>query len=166
VSAAGHSASANPEASVFVSGSRSIMHLDAQVTQRLANIMALSLRIVIGDAPGADTAVQRHLAAAGYRNVAVFCAGARCRNNCGEWPVTHIAADPSVTGRAFYTVKDKAMAREADYGFVLWDGASAGSLASIRTLLAGRRPVLVWLAPERRFLTLRQPADLAVLPRC
>ena len=57
------------------------------------------------------------------------------------------------------------MAREAGYGFVLWDGRSAGSLANIRELLALRKPVLVYLVPEKRFFTLRQPGDLAALPR-
>ena len=166
MSAARHREHATPpEATVFVSGSRSIAHLDEPVRHRLANIMARSLRIIIGDAPGADAAFQRYLADAGYASVGVFCAGAHCRNNAGAWEVTRIRADPSLKGRDFYTVKDKAMAREAAYGFVLWDGSSAGSLANIRELLSERKPVLVWLAPEQRFFTLRQPGDLAALPR-
>jgi hypothetical protein len=154
-----------PEPTVFVSGSRSIAHLDEPVRHRLANMIARRLRIVVGDAPGADAAFQRHLARAGYGEVAVFCAGAHCRNNAGAWKVTRIRAGQSVRGRDFYTVKDKAMAREADYGFVVWDGRSAGSLANIRELLALRKPVLVYLVPEKRFFTLRQPTDLAALPR-
>jgi hypothetical protein len=165
MSAAAHTATLVPGASVFVSGSRSIAQLDAPVAQRLANIMAQGLRVVIGDAHGADAAVQAYLARAGCREVTVFCAGARCRNNVGAWQVTRIRVDPSVKGRAFYTQKDKAMAREADYGFVLWDGRSAGSLANMRELLGLRKRVLVYLAPDRRFFVLGDPADLRALLR-
>jgi hypothetical protein len=166
MSASGHCEHAKPpEATVFVSGSRSIAHLDEPVRQRLANIIAKRLRIIIGDAPGADAAVQKHLADAGYASVRVFCAGAHCRNNAGAWKVMRVRVDPSVRGRDFYTAKDKAMAREADYGFVLWDGRSAGSLANVRELLALRKFVLVYLVPEKRFFTLRQPGDIAALPR-
>jgi hypothetical protein len=57
------------------------------------------------------------------------------------------------------------MAREADCGFVLWDGNSPGSLANIHEFLALRKPALAWLAPEQRFFTLRQSEDLAALPQ-
>ena len=33
------------------------------------------------------------------------------------------------------TQKDKAMAAEADYGFVLWDGKSSGSISNVFELL-------------------------------
>lgn len=41
--------------------------------------------IVIGDANGADRAVQRYLAEMSYRNVIVHCMAENCRNNVANW---------------------------------------------------------------------------------
>ena len=153
-------ASPHSAATVFVSGSRSIARLDTAASERLANILARRMRIVIGDAAGADSAVQHYLAKAGCRDVTVFCSGARCRNNIGAWDVARVNAD-GFTGRAFYTRKDKVMARRADYGFVLWDGRSAGSLANMRELIAQTKPVLSYRAGDRAFMTLRTATDLS-----
>jgi hypothetical protein len=55
------------------------------------------------------------------------------------------------------------MAVEADYGLMLWDGESRGTLTSIVDLVRQGKPVLVYLAPDRSFLTLKEPEDLAQL---
>ena len=37
-------------------------------------------------------------------------------------------------GRELYTLKDKAMAKEADYGLMIWDGKSKGTLGNINKM--------------------------------
>lgn len=119
------------QTTVFLSGSRSINTLHSLVQQRLINIITQGFRVVVGDADGVDRAFQQFLYAESYLPVTIFCAGEDCRNNVGSWPEKHVSVPANVRGRAFYTVKDKALAQEADYGFVVWDGTSKGSLANI-----------------------------------
>lgn len=59
--------------SVFVAGSRALSRLNAQVKERLDNIVKQNFAVLVGDANGADKAVQRYLAERGYRNVVVYC---------------------------------------------------------------------------------------------
>jgi hypothetical protein len=80
---------------VFIGGSRRISRLNAEVRQRLDNIIAKRFPIVIGDANGADRAVQQYLLSKGYADVEVFCVGGYCRNNLGNWPSRKVAAETS-----------------------------------------------------------------------
>jgi hypothetical protein len=145
--------------SVFISGSRNIKKLDEKVQERIANIVNKGFHILIGDANGADKAVQEYLAKSRYDNVMVFCSGPRCRNNLGNWPVKKISVAAGVKGRSFYMEKDKVMADNADFGFVIWDGKSKGSLNNILNLLERRKKSLVYLSPGRDFNTISEPYD-------
>lgn len=60
---------------LFISGSLSIRQLPARVMKRLSVIIDKELPVVIGDAPGADAAVQRFFADCGVRHVTIFCGG-------------------------------------------------------------------------------------------
>jgi hypothetical protein len=54
------------------------------------------------------------------------------------------------------------MVEEADYGLMLWDGKSRGTLTNIVDLVRQGRPVVVYVAPAKTFTTLhepKQPAD-------
>jgi hypothetical protein len=68
---------------VFIGGSRHASSLSPEVKSRLDRIMDRQYSIIVGDAIGADKAVQSYLQGKGYRDVEVFCAGGECRNNCG-----------------------------------------------------------------------------------
>lgn len=138
---------------VFVSGSRAIGRLNEAVRDRLRNVMRQSFQVILGDANGADKAVQSFLHESGYRQVEIFSSGGRCRNNVGAWPVRAVAVAKGVAGRDFYTAKDRKMAAEADFGMVLWDGKSPGSLENIVELANQEKPVLVYLAPHQAFHT-------------
>lgn len=148
---------------VFLSGSRSVSRLDDAVRERVRRMMDQDFDIVVGDAGGADKAMQDYLAANGYRNVTVFCAGRRCRNNLGDWPARNIEGPPSLSGRDFYTVKDKAMAVRADYGFVVWDGKSAGSINNVLELVRQGKYVVVYLFSRRDFVVVKTVEDIATL---
>jgi len=75
---------------IFTGGSRQISRLNADVRSRLDRIIEKQLPVLVGDANGADTAVQRYLHEKGYQRVDVFCSGPECRNNVGRWPEHHI----------------------------------------------------------------------------
>ena len=146
---------------VFIGGSRRLSRLNKEVKSRLANIIEKGFTVVVGDANGADKAVQRFLASRRYHRVTVFCMGGQCRNNVGHWPTRDIAAAPGARGFAYFSTKDRVMAEEADYGLMLWDGRSRGTLTSIVHLVRQGKPVLVYIAPNRSFYTLRQADHLA-----
>jgi hypothetical protein len=147
---------------VFIGGSRSITELSPVVIEHLERLIAKQAQVLIGDAPGADLIVQTYLARQGYRDVIVFCSGGRCRNNVGSWQERHILA-PGKKGRAFYTVKDEQMAQEADYGFMLWDGMSIGTLNNLSNLLASGKKTLLYLAPADTCTVVTEEAHLLAL---
>jgi hypothetical protein len=153
---------ATKDIKVFIAGSRHLSKLNQEVKRRIDKIVEKHLTIMIGDANGVDKAVQLYLNAKGYPNVLVFCMHGSCRNNIGNWATQEIkAADPRRRDFAYYSTKDRAMAREADYGFMLWDGESRGTLTSIVQLVRESKPVVLFLAPEKAFYTLRDSDDLA-----
>jgi hypothetical protein len=152
---------------VFLAGSRNLSRLADAVKDRLNNIMSQQFRIVIGDANGADKALQQHLASARYRDVVVHCSGNSCRNNLGNWDVASIVVPPGLKGRDFYTVKDRKMADEADYGFMIWDAKSPGTLNNIIELVNRHKKVLVYISPDRLFWTIASESDARnLLRRC
>jgi hypothetical protein len=146
--------------SVFVAGSRALSRLNAHVKERLDNIIGKEFTVLVGDANGADKAVQRYLAERAYERVVVYCME-KCRNNIGNWPVRSHTADSSLRrDRHYYGIKDRAMAKDASCGFMLWDGTSKGTLANVISLLEYDKKVLLFSAPKRQFFTLRTSGDL------
>ncbi|HIG21758.1 MAG TPA: hypothetical protein EYG57_09315 [Planctomycetes bacterium] len=145
---------------VFLSGSRQISRLHQSVLSRLAKMIDNELTILIGDANGADKAMQSYFNDRGYRNVQVFCSGDKCRNNVGGWTTKNILVAPHLKGRAFYTEKDKAMAKEADLGFVLWDGKSKGSVANALELLDAGKRVVLFHSDDKSFYNFKTKTDL------
>jgi hypothetical protein len=143
---------------VFLSGSRAVSRLDAGVRERLQAIIAGGFQVLVGDAAGADKAFQRFFAQAAYPEVVVFCTGARCRNNLGDWKTFRVEPPAGMKGRAFYTLKDRRMAQDADFGFVLWDGESAGSINNLVMLARQGKKAHLYLAQEKR---LRSIGDMA-----
>lgn len=145
---------------VVLGGSRSVSRLSAQVRERVENILSQGFDVLIGDANGADKALQEYLANRGYEKVTVFCSGEICRNNLGNWNKVFI---PTVRKRfdfEHYARKDARMAGEADYGLFLWNGKSRGTLNSITMLVKRGRPALVYLSPKRSFVTVKEERDL------
>ena len=138
---------------IFLGGSRDIFELPPPAIERIGAIVAQEHGVLIGDAPGADAAVQQFLADCGVRHVTVFCGDTIPRHNIGAWPVRQILADAAPGTRAFHSAKDREMTRLAGAGIVVWDGVSQGSRANIRRLCERGRHVLVYLRPMDRFVT-------------
>jgi adenine-specific DNA-methyltransferase len=136
---------------VFIGGSRFIRSLDERITARLDRIASGGSTVLIGDAPGADAAVQRFLANKHYADVTVFCAGDGCRNNIGSWQMHRIAANGAKRDARFYTAKDAAMADEATEGLFIWDGDSVGTIVDACMLANLGKPVELYLAGTGEF---------------
>ncbi len=143
---------------VFLGGSRKISRINADLRQRLDRLIDNRLEVVVGDANGADKAVQGYLRSKNYNCVEVFCSGRICRNNIGHWPVRTIAAD-NRKGREFYSIKDQAMAEEAAYGLMIWDGKSLGTLMNVLRMVDRNKTVVVYVNPAKAFLDIKSEAD-------
>lgn len=150
-------------AKVFVGGSRRISRLNKEIRHRLDCMVEKGLFVMLGDANGADKAVQSYFAKKNYRNVTVFCMAGLCRNNVGTWPLQEIASNRGKRDAAFFETKDRAMGAEADYGFMIWDGKSRGTLTNIKDLIGRGKPVVVYEATSKSFTTLRSVEDFRSL---
>ncbi len=148
---------------VFIGGSRKISVLNQEVISRIKNILDKKGEILVGDANGADKTVQKYLLESGYKNVVVFCTGETCRNNLGNWKTKNILNDSSKKDFDFYALKDKAMSEEADYGFMLWDGKSKGTINNAVNLLKAEKKVLVFHSKYKNFISISKMDDLRQL---
>ena len=140
---------------VFLGGSRRISQLNPEIRQRIDNVLSKGFAVLIGDAHGADKAIQEYLAQKGYQSVTVFCSGKECRNNLGNWKTEFVATNRAARDFAYYAQKDGRMSDNADYGFFLWDGKSKGTLFNIIRLLRRNRNALVYLSPKKKFMTIK-----------
>lgn len=146
--------------SVFIGGSRRIARLPEEVRKRIDAIVEKGFRILVGDASGADKAVQSYLAERAYPNVLVHCIEGQCRNNVGGWQTRQVSASKGARGFDLYSLKDRVMADAAEYGLVLWDGKSKGTINNVVNLSRHGRPALVFLATTRQFVTVKGMDDL------
>jgi adenine-specific DNA-methyltransferase len=152
---------------VFIGGSRSISRLDAEVTRRIDRMVERELLILVGDASGADKAVQTYLSERQYPNVIVFFTGGECRNNVAKWPVTSAPPPHHTRDFRFFTAKDSVMAREADVSLMLWDGQSCGTMVNVARMVSAGKPVVVYVPARKDFSTVRSRSDLeALLSQC
>jgi hypothetical protein len=138
---------------VFIAGSMTIKRLHPLFTDRLSNIVASRLAVVVGDADGADTSIQKALLAKNAEVVTVYCSGPQARNNVGNWPVHNVFPDTEPGTRLFFTAKDLEMAKAADYGLMMWDAKSTGTLSNIIELLQGNKKCVVFVNKEKAFIT-------------
>lgn len=145
---------------VFLGGSRRIARLNDGIRSKLDSLIGRGLWFFVGDANGADRALQQHLANRGYQQVVVYAVAGSLRNNVGHWKVHFVDPPRGARGFELYSAKDRQMANDASYGFMLWDGKSRGTFENIHNLLAQRKPVEVHLVPARRFVSLKSKEDL------
>jgi hypothetical protein len=138
-------------AKIFIAGSMNIKHLDSKVKLRIDNILAKDFEIVVGDADGADTSIQAYLFNHGTTRATVFCSGERPRNNVGNWPVQRVETGHPDGSRAFFTAKDIRMAEVADFGLMIWDTKSTGTLNNVIELLTRKKKSAVFVNKEKLF---------------
>ena len=162
------------EAVIYLAGSRvgvSSGRLPNAVRDRVGTIVRRGMRVVIGDANGADRALQMLLRELGHKDVSVIVGGSgRVRNLADpDWPVERIGADSPLTGRALMTIKDEAMGERATHGLMVWsdvytnrfgrESVSSGTLRNVWQLLSAGKPVALFYAPADRFFDLKSLDD-------
>lgn len=144
---------------VFIGGSRRVSRLPAAARNRVDNMIEKGLAVSVGDANGADKAVQKHLADAHYDHVTVYCSGDYCRNNVGRWKTRHVKAAGRKKDFQFYAAKDREMANAAEFGLMIWDGKSPGTILNILRLVRASKKAVLINVPERRETTFRSDDD-------
>jgi adenine-specific DNA-methyltransferase len=142
-----------------------VTRLDAAVKQRLDRIVAKGLPVLIGDAAGADKAVQRYLDEHGHRHVEVFAAGDPPRNKRRELAPARDIAWPLAKGIRLLRGQGPRHGAEASVGLMLWDGQSRGTLMNVLRLADRGKTVVVYVQPRKAFVDIRTPADLSDLIR-
>lgn len=110
----------SPNDSVFISGKVSYdKPLSNSLKSEIDKIIKARSRILIGDAPGADTRVQDYLASKKYSNVTVYTTDKKVRNNIGNWNVERISGNGFSDERSIRRQKDIAMTRAATRGLAI-----------------------------------------------
>jgi probable addiction module antidote protein len=135
---------------VFVGGSRHVSRLSSETKDRLKNIIDKGFEVIVGDANGADKAVQSYMADADYKRVTVYCSGNEPRNNVGHWKVSSVVPPKTAKGFQFYAAKDRAMAEKANYGLMIWDGKSPGTILNILRLIRRNKLAVLLNVPEKK----------------
>lgn len=129
---------------VFISGSRSIKRISTLVATKLDMIIKNNVNVVIGDANGFDKAAQTYFHNQRYRNVTVYYMGDEPRNNIGSWATKTVVCHQKTKNFKYYAQKDIAMAQTSDYGLVVWNGESPGSIINaIRMSMLSKNIVII-----------------------
>ena len=131
---------------VFIAGARSIKNIDSAVQNRLMSIYNNNLNILIGDCYGVDTSVQNFFYKLNYSKVTVYASNGKVRNNIGQWKIKSINVPSYVKGFDFYKQKDIEMAKNADYGLMIWDGKSRGTLNNMINLTTQNKKTVVYIS--------------------
>jgi hypothetical protein len=145
---------------VFIAGSLSIKKLHKLFLRRLESVVASEFNIVVGDADGADASIQSALFDLQAKNVTVYCSGLDPRNNVGDWSVKSVRSNKEPGSRAYFTAKDLEMAKVADYGLMMWDAKSTGTLSNVIELLAHDRSSRVFVNKDHKFITVSDAEGL------
>jgi hypothetical protein len=148
---------------VFVAGSMHIKLLNARVKERIEKIVNSHFAIVVGDAEGADRSIQELLLELGATNATVYCSGAVPRNNVGNWPIYSVTTHHAQGSRAFFTAKDVVMADVADYGLMIWDAKSTGTLSNVIELLKRKKKSVVFVNKDKSFINVTTVVQLEEL---
>lgn len=148
---------------VFIAGAREIVRLDKMVTDRLYNIYQNNISVLVGDANGVDKSVQQYFQDVSYKNVEVYAMDGRARNNIGNWKVNGISASSKAKGFDYYAAKDLKMAENADYGFMIWNGKSKGTLNNIINLTRLGKETLVYLSFKKHYYKVTNINDVRML---
>lgn len=148
---------------IFIAGARSVKDLSPIVQQRMMTIYQKGYDVLVGDCYGVDTSVQKFYSDLGYSNVVVFASNGKARNNIGHWNIRNVTVPSYIRGFDFYKQKDMAMANEADYGFMIWDGASRGTLNNVINLVSQDKKVLIYLTPQEKMVVIKSFDELSAL---
>lgn len=138
---------------LFVAGSIRLDFLPTEVASLVSSHKTQGSSFIVGDAPGADRAFQSILAEDHYQNVTVFYSSPSARNNLGQWETYHVPSGLKSPGHASHAIKDRKMSLLADFGLMVWDSTSTGTLANALDLVEQGKTCT--LAIEGRFKSIK-----------
>lgn len=130
---------------IFLGGSKIITRLDDRIKEDLIDYMNLGYNILIGDCIGADKEMQKLLAENGYPLVTVYFSGDRPCINLGNWTTKNVASNKYLSDYERQKVKDNQMATDCDYGYMLLQGQTKGTMANVHKLLEQNKPCYVMM---------------------
>lgn len=148
---------------VFIGGPRAISSLNKNIKDRLDNIFRNNYTVLIGDANGIDKAIQKYCYESNYNNVNIYATNGKARNNIGKWNIIEVTVPQNIKGFEYYSAKDKEMAKIADYGFMIWNGKSKGTLNNVINLVNYNKKILVYFTPSKTFYTIKNTKDIETL---
>ena len=138
--------------------------IDDRIKEDLIDYMNLGYQIIIGDSLGADFQMQKLLAENGYPFVTVYYSGDRPRFNLGNWKTKHISSKKFMSDYERQKLKDNQMAIDCDYGYMLLQGQTKGTMANINELLEQNKVCHVMMHNKNggyaRNATIRKEEDL------
>ena len=145
---------------IFIAGPRAIKELDNNVIKKLESISKNQYNILVGDASGIDSSVQKFFNSQNYKYVTVYASNGFARNNYGNWRIKRVIVENNVTGFDFYAKKDKEMAKDSDIGFMIWNGKSKRTFNNIINLLNLKKEVILYYTLTAKFYHFKQLKDL------
>ena len=140
-----------------------IKNINKLVLERIENIIHEQFTILVGDADGVDASIQQILAKKSYKNVKVYCTGNYPRNNIGKWELVTVQTDHKPKTRLYFTAKDLEMAKHCDYGLMIWDSKSIGTLSNVYQLLTFQKTSVVFVNKLRKFFNISSFEDFEYL---
>jgi len=131
---------------VFISGSISIKELPDEIKTSLNNIKEKNIAVLVGDAKGVDTLIQKYFSKTSYDNVTICSIYDTPRNRTSARfkTITVDAAKSIKSERKRQEIKDEYMTLNSTYSFVIWDGKSKGSFNNIHRALEQKKLLKVF----------------------
>ena len=145
---------------IFIAGPRAIKKLDENICMKLESICDKGYSILVGDAEGIDSSIQKYLQQKLYKNVLVFASNGIARNNYGDWKIENVKVEKNVKGFNFYAKKDIEMAKRSDIGFMIWNGKSKGTFNNMINLLNLNKEVILYYLPNKKVYKFKELKDL------
>lgn len=145
---------------IFIAGPRVMSKINDKVAEKINNIINKEYTILVGDANGIDKAVQCYLSEKKYANVKVYATKGLARNNVGNWDIKKVDVSKDLKGFDFYAAKDYEMAKDADYGFMIWNAKSKGTLNNLINLLCMKKNLIIYFSPEKALYTIKSLDEL------
>jgi len=136
-----------------------VTRINPDIRHYLDQMIDQDYSILIGDANGADNAIQKYLKSREYQKVEVFCMEGNCRNNHGDWQLREIQASKKKKDFTYFSTKDQQMAKEASIGFMVWDGRSPGTLVNVHRLISKNKKVEIYTVSNKSLSTLKDTKD-------
>lgn len=109
--------------------------LPVEVTERIDEAMESGMKIIVGEAPGANRLYQDYLKASGYRNVVVGHA-VRLRYNAGNWRDVQYGKN--------LKERERKMIEDCDSAVVIWMNKSGVIAEDLELLKRMRKPTYVY----------------------